>query len=111
VRGRDQVDDHRQTHERLPAPVAADVGEQPVLESDTLRAGQLVVAIGNPFGFQATASARVLSALGRSLRICTAPRVLERAAAVLELGLRRIAGGSHGLGAMTVGLRGPRSRR
>jgi len=44
--------------------------------SATLHVGQLVIAIGNPLGFQSTVSAGVVSAVGRALR-STQGRLIE----------------------------------
>jgi S1-C subfamily serine protease len=55
---------------------AADLPSAGPGRSATLRVGQLVVAIGNPLGFQSTVSAGVVSALGRAFRSRTG-RMIE----------------------------------
>lgn len=56
------------------AVVQADESDLPFAElgdSSKLRAGQLVVAIGSPLGFDSTVTAGVVSAVGRTLRSIT----------------------------------------
>lgn len=47
---------------------ATDLHAVTLADSRRLRVGQIVIAIGNPFGFQHTVTAGVVSATGRSLR-------------------------------------------
>ena len=55
---------------------ARDLPSATLGNSKTLKRGQLVVAIGNPLGFESTITAGVISALGRSLRAKTG-RLIE----------------------------------
>ncbi len=50
---------------RLPT---RDLPTASLADSSAVRVGQLAIAIGNPYGFQASVTAGVVSALGRSLR-------------------------------------------
>jgi S1-C subfamily serine protease len=56
------------------AVIRIDAGHLPAVrfaESRALRVGQLVIAIGSPYGFDASVTSGVVSALGRSLRART----------------------------------------
>lgn len=55
---------------------ASGIPYSPLGDSDRLQAGQLVIALGNPLGFESTVSTGVVSALGRALRSRTG-RLIE----------------------------------
>ena len=72
----DLIGQDRDTDVAVIRITASDLSSVEFGNSQTLKPGQLAIAIGNPYGFQHTVTSGVVSALGRSLRARTG-RLIE----------------------------------